>query len=143
LTQLEQRPPQSAETAIKFSPFVQRHVGPNVADQQAMLQALGFADLDAFVRAVVPAAILDEEPPVASMPPGCGEAEALAELRQIGSHNKVRRSLIGLGYHDTATPALIKRHVLENPSWYTAYTPLSGGDCPGPVGGPAQFPNAD
>ena len=122
MTQLEQRP-QSAETAIKFSPFVQRHVGPNAADQQTMLQALGFADLDTFVRAVVPASILDAEPPVASMPLGCGEAEALAELRQIGSHNKVRRSLIGLGYHDTATPALIKRHVLENPSWYTAYTP--------------------
>ena len=124
MTQLEQRP-QSAETAIKFSPFVQRHVGPNAADQQVMLQALGFADLDAFVRAVVPAAILDAEPPVASMPSGCGEAEALAELRQIGSQNKVRRSLIGLGYHDTATPALIKRHVLENPSWYTAQFPNS------------------
>ena len=88
-----------------------------------MLESLGFADLDAFVSAVVPGAILDAAPPVESMPLGCGEAEALAELRVIGSRNRVRRSLIGLGYHDTATPALIKRHVLENPAWYTAYTP--------------------
>ena len=122
MTQLEQRP-QSAETAIKLSPFVQRHIGPNEADQQRMLELLGFADLDAFVRAVVPGAILDEMPPVEAMPHGCGEAEALAELRLVGARNRVCRSLIGLGYHDTATPALIKRHVLENPSWYTAYTP--------------------
>ncbi|MGC6484014.1 MAG: aminomethyl-transferring glycine dehydrogenase [Synechococcus sp.] len=122
MSQLEQRP-RSAETATQLSPFVQRHVGPNAADQQRMLQALGFADLDTFVRAVVPDAIVDAAPPVASMPLGCGEAEALAELRQIGASNKVRRSLIGLGYHGTATPALIQRHVLENPSWYTAYTP--------------------
>ena len=88
-----------------------------------MLTALGYADLDAFVRAVVPGAILDADPPIGAMPVGCGEAEALAELRRIGAQNRVQRSLIGLGYHDTATPALIKRHVLENPSWYTAYTP--------------------
>ena len=123
LTQLEQRPFSAAETVSSLSPFVQRHVGPSEADQQTMLESLGFADLDAFVSAVVPGAILDAAPPVESMPLGCGEAEALAELRVIGSRNRVRRSLIGLGYHDTATPALIKRHVLENPAWYTAYTP--------------------
>ncbi|MEB3159537.1 MAG: aminomethyl-transferring glycine dehydrogenase [Synechococcus sp.] len=122
MPQLEQRP-QSAETALKLSPFVQRHIGPSQTEQQRMLKSLGFADLDAFVRAVVPPAIVDADPPIEAMPLGCGEAEALAELRQIGSNNKVRRSLIGLGYYDTATPALIKRHVLENPSWYTAYTP--------------------
>ena len=88
-----------------------------------MLQALGYADLDAFVSAVVPGAIADVDPPVGAMPLGCGEAEALAELRRIGAQNRVQRSLIGLGYYDTATPALIKRHVLENPAWYTAYTP--------------------
>ena len=123
MTQLEQRPSSAAETVSSLSPFVQRHVGPSEADQQTMLESLGFADLDAFVSAVVPGAILDAAPPVESMPLGCGEAEALAELRVIGSRNRVRRSLIGLGYHDTATPALIKRHVLENPAWYTAYTP--------------------
>ena len=122
LTQLDQRS-SSSGSAVKLSPFVPRHLGPSEADQQRMLECLGFADLEAFVRAVVPSEILDDAPPVAAMPLGCGEAEALAELRQIGACNKVRRSLIGLGYHDTATPALIKRHVLENPSWYTAYTP--------------------
>ena len=110
-------------TAVKLSPFVQRHIGPSEADQQSMLTTLGFADLDAFLNAVVPGSIRDPEPPADAMPSGCGEAEALAELRRIGGLNQVKRSLIGLGYHDTATPALIKRHVLENPSWYTAYTP--------------------
>jgi len=88
-----------------------------------MLEALGFTSLVAFVRAVVPGDILDGQPPIEAMPAGVGEADALDALRSIADANAVRRSLIGLGYHDTATPALIQRHVLENPAWYTAYTP--------------------
>ena len=105
------------------SPFLQRHVGPSDAEQQRMLTALGYADMAAFLADVVPEDILDESPPQGVLPPGCGEAEALAHLREIAAANDSRRSLIGLGYYGTATPALIQRHVFENPAWYTAYTP--------------------
>ncbi len=88
-----------------------------------MLDALGFTDMDAFLRSVVPANIFDQLPPVEDLPRGCTEASALAELRGIAEANEVKRSLIGLGYYDTLTPAVIQRQVLENPSWYTAYTP--------------------
>ncbi len=88
-----------------------------------MLDALGFTDMDAFLQAVVPANIFDQLPPVEDLPRGCTEASALAELRGIAEANEVKRSLIGLGYYDTLTPAVIQRQVLENPSWYTAYTP--------------------
>ncbi len=88
-----------------------------------MLDALGFTDMDAFLQAVVPANIFDQLPPVEDLPRGCTEAIALAELRGIAEANEVKRSLIGLGYYDTLTPAVIQRQVLENPSWYTAYTP--------------------
>ncbi|QNI46575.1 glycine dehydrogenase [Synechococcus sp. WH 8101] len=125
MTLLEQRCAASAEAIEqhRLSPFVERHLGPDPEQQQRMLQVLGFESLDAFVRAVVPADILDAEPPLQAMPEGVVEAQALAELREIASANRLHRSLIGLGYHDTATPALIQRHVLENPAWYTAYTP--------------------
>ncbi|MCP9820852.1 aminomethyl-transferring glycine dehydrogenase [Synechococcus sp. Cruz-9H2] len=106
------------------SPFLQRHLGPSTAEQARMLERLGCADLEGFVAEVVPGDILI--PAAAAeqgLPTGVGEAEALTELRRIASLNKVRRSLIGLGYYGTATPALIQRHVLENPCWYTAYTP--------------------
>ena len=89
-----------------------------------MLAELGLGSLEGLAAAVVPADIL--LPPVAAaegLPLACGEAEALAELAEIASANRVCRSLIGLGYYGTATPALIQRHVLENPCWYTAYTP--------------------
>ncbi len=106
------------------SPFLPRHLGPSAADQDRMLERVGSADLESFVAEVVPADIL--LPPGAAeagLPVGVGEAQALAELRTIAAANQVRRSLIGLGYAGTATPALIQRHVLENPCWYTAYTP--------------------
>ncbi|MEB3276485.1 MAG: glycine dehydrogenase (aminomethyl-transferring), partial [Cyanobacteriota bacterium] len=89
-----------------------------------MLAELGLASLEDLAAAVVPADIL--LPPAAAaedLPQPCGEAEALAELQAIADRNQLRRSLIGLGYHGTATPAVIQRHVLENPAWYTAYTP--------------------
>ena len=125
MTLLEQRSPEVAEAVhqSQMSPFVERHLGPDPEQQQQMLQALGFASLEEFARAVVPADILDAEPPLEAMPDGVAEAQALSELREIAAANRLHRSLIGLGYHDTATPALIQRHVLENPAWYTAYTP--------------------
>ncbi len=122
LTLLEQRV-SNASVVEPLSPFVSRHVGPGEQAQQRMLKALGFKDLDAFLRAVVPANIFDALPPVGALPSGCTEASALTELRGLADANQLRRSLIGLGYYDTVTPAVIQRQVLENPSWYTAYSP--------------------
>ncbi|MEY2645198.1 MAG: hypothetical protein RLZZ611_1847 [Cyanobacteriota bacterium] len=107
-----------------LSPFVARHIGPSEAEQRRMLNDLGLNDLEQLVAEVVPAAIrLEPEQGLAGLPAGCDEAEALAELAAIAASNQVRRSLIGLGYHDCVTPALLQRHVFENPAWYTAYTP--------------------
>ena len=102
---------------------MQRHIGPAASEQQRMLEALGYCDLDAFLADVVPSAILDASAPTGVLPPGCDEASALQDLRAIGSANQALRSLIGLGYYGTAVPAVIQRHVFENPAWYTAYTP--------------------
>jgi glycine dehydrogenase len=104
--------------------FLQRHLGPTPAEQQQMLAELGLADLEALAAAIVPADIL--LPPAAAaegLPEPCDEAVASAELAALAAANQLHRSLIGLGYHGTVTPALIQRQVLENPAWYTAYTP--------------------
>ena len=89
-----------------------------------MLADLGLASLEALAEAIVPADILLPPPQaLEGLPQPCGEAEALEQLAAIAALNQPRRSLIGLGYHGTATPAVIQRQVLENPAWYTAYTP--------------------
>ena len=107
-----------------LSPFVARHIGPTAAEQASMLADLGLGSLEELIAEVVPEAIrLDAAAALEGLPAGCGEADALAELQQIAAANQVRRSLIGLGYHDCITPALLQRHVFENPAWYTAYTP--------------------
>ena len=101
--------------------FVARHLGPDDAEQQRMLQAIGAASRTALLDAVVPAAIRRRRP--MDLPPAVGEAQALAELRAIAAKNQLLKSFIGQGYHGTHTPAVILRNVLENPAWYTAYTP--------------------
>src|SRR5690554_5643242 len=92
-----------------------------------MLDALGIADaaapVDTLMREAVPAAIYTEAAVDSVIPHAATEAEALAELSGFASRNTVNRSMIGLGYYGTLTPSVIKRNVLENPSWYTAYTP--------------------
>ncbi|QLD10594.1 aminomethyl-transferring glycine dehydrogenase [Microbacterium oleivorans] len=105
------------------SAFAARHIGTDAAAQRRMLDALGYDDIDALVGRAVPASI--QVGPLADsvIPSAASEAEALAELREIAARNRVARSMIGLGYYDTLTPAVIQRNVLENPSWYTAYTP--------------------
>ncbi|MCP9796911.1 aminomethyl-transferring glycine dehydrogenase [Cyanobium sp. Lug-B] len=104
--------------------FLVRHLGPDPEDQQRMLAELGLGSLDQLAAEVVPADILlTAEEAEVGLPLPCPEAQALKELGALASRNQVLRSLIGLGYHGTATPALIQRHVLENPCWYTAYTP--------------------
>jgi glycine dehydrogenase len=101
--------------------FIARHVGPSDKDQQAMLKALGCNSLEQLTTEVVPAAIAMTER--LDIVDGCTEAKALAELREIANHNKVFRSFIGQGYYGTITPNVIQRNILENPAWYTAYTP--------------------
>jgi glycine dehydrogenase len=104
--------------------FLVRHLGPDPEDQQRMLAELGLGSLDQLAAEVVPADILlTADEAEVGLPLPCPEAQALAELGALASRNTLMRSLIGLGYHGTATPALIQRHVLENPCWYTAYTP--------------------
>ncbi|HEX9187910.1 MAG TPA: glycine dehydrogenase (aminomethyl-transferring), partial [Vicinamibacteria bacterium] len=101
--------------------FVKRHLGPGDAEIATMLQALGVASLDALVGETVPEAIRLGRP--LDLPAPLGEEQALAELRGKAARNRVFRSFIGLGYHDCHTPAVVLRNVLENPGWYTQYTP--------------------
>ncbi|NQX11311.1 aminomethyl-transferring glycine dehydrogenase [Microbacteriaceae bacterium VKM Ac-2855] len=102
--------------------FAARHIGTDADAQSTMLAAVGYDSVSALVTAAVPESIrVAELPPV--LPEAATETEALAELRGLARRNTVKRSLLGLGYYDTFTPAVIKRNVLENPSWYTAYTP--------------------
>src|SRR6266699_338935 len=101
--------------------FQERHIGPSPEDQGAMLQALGYDSLDKFIDAVVPADI--RLPGSLRIPEARSEQEALDALRQLAAQNQVFRSYLGMGYHDCFTPTVIQRNVLENPGWYTAYTP--------------------
>ena len=103
--------------------FADRHIGTDSVAQLAMLETVGYDSVDALMDAAVPTAIRLTEGAPSSIPEPATEREALAELRALAAHNTVRRSLIGLGYYDTITPSVIQRNVLENPSWYTAYTP--------------------
>jgi glycine dehydrogenase len=104
--------------------FAERHIGPDAADQQKMLEALGFASRAALIDAVIPQTIRRTEPlPLGPFAQPSSEAEALAALRELADKNQVFRSYIGQGYYNTHTPAVILRNVLENPAWYTAYTP--------------------
>lgn len=101
--------------------FVRRHIGPDAAEQQAMLDALGVESLDELVEQTVPRSILRKE--LLDMQPPRSEAEALAYLKGVAGRNQIFTSCIGMGYHNTLTPSVILRNVLENPGWYTAYTP--------------------
>jgi glycine cleavage system P protein (glycine dehydrogenase) len=101
--------------------FSARHIGPSPDEQQRMLAVTGHASLDELTGAALPPGLADPQP--LQLPPAATEAEALAELRRLAARNTVAQSMIGLGYYGTITPAVIRRNVLENPAWYTAYTP--------------------
>ena len=101
--------------------FVPRHIGPSEEDIREMLDALGYATLDELMDATVPRQIRLRRP--LDLPGGRSEHEALGALRAIASRNEVWRSYLGMGYHDTITPPVVQRNILENPGWYTAYTP--------------------
>ncbi|MGH7208408.1 MAG: glycine dehydrogenase, partial [Nitrospiraceae bacterium] len=101
--------------------FVHRHIGPTDADIQEMLATLGLQSLDALVSATVPDDIRLRAP--LALGPHRGEHDVLAELRSLHDRNKIFRSFLGMGYHDCPTPPVIQRNILENPGWYTQYTP--------------------
>jgi glycine dehydrogenase len=103
--------------------FEDRHIGPTSVDESAMLKHLGYSNLASFIADVVPSNIAINGVIEKALDSGKSEVEVIAELRSIASENKVFRSLIGTGYYGTIVPPVIKRNVLENPSWYTAYTP--------------------
>ncbi|WP_460800660.1 aminomethyl-transferring glycine dehydrogenase [Microbacterium sp. GXF6406] len=107
--------------------FADRHIGTTAEAQRTMLAALGATDgdapIEALMRSAVPASIFTARAASSSIPSAASETEALAELRGFASRNTVNRAMIGQGYYGTITPSVIQRNVLENPSWYTAYTP--------------------
>jgi glycine dehydrogenase len=112
---------QRREEMIDPNSFARRHIGPNKDEVRVMLHELGFENLDSLVESAVPRNIrLDRD---LNLPKAKSEMEALAELRAISRKNKVARSFIGAGYSDCVTPPVIQRNILENPGWYTAYTP--------------------
>lgn len=101
--------------------FVKRHIGPNTDEIEQMLKVLGFSTLDKLIEKTVPAAIRLTQP--LQLPEAQSESAALAQLKSIASKNQIFRSFIGMGYYDCITPPVIGRNILENPGWYTAYTP--------------------
>jgi len=109
--------------------FADRHIGPDSTAVAAMLEVIGVDSLDELARRALPAGILDAltesgtAPGLDRLPPAASEAEALAELRALADENTVAVSMIGQGYYDTYTPPVLLRNILENPAWYTAYTP--------------------
>ncbi len=100
---------------------MRRHIGPNAAQSQAMLRALGYDSMATFMGAVLPPDL--RQPTPLRLPPPLTEPEALAKLRAIAAQNVRHRSFLGMGYHDCHVPAVIRRNLLENPGWYTQYTP--------------------
>src|SRR5690606_26586049 len=101
--------------------FVERHIGPNDAEVATMLHAIGHESLESMTDAIVPASIRTQAP--LALPPSMTEVDALAKIRERANQNQVFRSFIGQGYYGTHTPNVILRNILENPAWYTAYTP--------------------
>ncbi len=101
--------------------FAARHIGPYLDDEATMLSAIGAASRRALIETIVPRSIARSQP--MQLPAPVTEAQALAEMRSIAAKNRVLKSFIGQGYHGTLTPGVIQRNILENPAWYTAYTP--------------------
>ena len=115
---MTRRPLEELENAREF---IHRHIGPSEDDIAAMLGELGLASLDELAEKTVPQSI--RESGSSGLAPARSEADVLAELARVAARNKVMTTMIGMGYYDTLTPPVILRNILENPGWYTAYTP--------------------
>lgn len=113
--------PSLVTTHAQATSFIQRHIGPDQSEIDAMLHVLGYDSLDALTSAAVPRSIADNAP--LNLPEALSEYDTLNRLRQLADTNIVKQSMIGLGYYPTVTPGVIARNILENPRWYTAYTP--------------------
>ncbi len=111
----------ASQTLPSTDAFVNRHIGPNPDAIEQMLNFLGISTIDSLIEQTVPAAIWLNQP--LQLPPAQSEYAALAQLKEIASKNQLFRSFIGMGYCDCITPPVIQRNILENPGWYTAYTP--------------------
>ena len=109
------------DSLLSRDAFIARHIGPTPEDQRAMLGVLNHATLDTLIDNVVPVAIHSSTP--LALPPARSEPEVLAAMKNLAAKNKVFKNYIGMGYHHSHTPKVILRNVLENPAWYTAYTP--------------------
>jgi glycine dehydrogenase len=118
---MQKNPSPSLRDLEHHSAFVERHIGPNDAEIAQMLRTIGHGSLDAMTDAIVPGRIKSPSP--LALPAAITEVEALAKIRAIANQNQVFRSFIGQGYYGTHTPNVILRNILENPAWYTAYTP--------------------
>jgi glycine dehydrogenase len=112
---------QTGQALAAFESFVPRHIGPSQADIEKMVAAIGFNSLDDLIDATIPEKIRFRK--ALDLGSGKAEQEVLAEFRAMAARNKVYRSFIGMGYADTVTPPVIQRNIIENPAWYTAYTP--------------------
>src|SRR2546429_1085826 len=112
---------QARDENIDIDSFARRHIGPSEEEVRSMLSELGYEDLDSLIDATVPKNIRSDRQ--LNLPAAKSETDALAELRTIANKNKLVRSFIGAGYYDCVTPPVIQRNILENPGWYTAYTP--------------------
>ncbi|QCU89866.1 aminomethyl-transferring glycine dehydrogenase [Thiomicrorhabdus sediminis] len=112
---------QSLKELQQSESFIQRHLGPDESEQQAMLQQLGYDSIDEMLAAIVPRAIRREDE--MALAAGLTEHQSLAELKQIADKNLCYKTYLGMGYYNTLTPPVIQRNILENPAWYTAYTP--------------------
>jgi glycine dehydrogenase len=113
--------PGAAAPAQRTGGFASRHIGPSPGEVEEMLAAIGVGSVDELIRQTVPASIRLQRPLRLGAP--LSETDALAHLRLLAAKNEVRTSLIGMGYHGTVLPPVIQRNILENPAWYTAYTP--------------------
>lgn len=111
----------SIHQLVNNEEFINRHIGPSATQIDTMLAYIGAASLEELTSQTIPASILKTD--ALSLPPAQSEAESMARLKAIASQNKIHKSYIGMGYHPTFTPSVILRNVLENPGWYTAYTP--------------------
>jgi len=101
--------------------FIRRHIGPSKEEQNKMLAYLGFNSLDELIKKIVPEKILEQTS--LNIDPPISEHQALQKLKHMVSQNKIFKSFIGMGYYGTYTPNVILRNILENPGWYTSYTP--------------------
>ncbi|HET9779971.1 MAG TPA: glycine dehydrogenase (aminomethyl-transferring), partial [Propionibacteriaceae bacterium] len=113
--------PDTKMSSLPSQRFSTRHIGPQVDDREKMLATLGLTELEQLIEQSLPRSIRSTEP--LALPPALSESETLAVLRDLASRNRPLTPMIGLGYHGTVTPSVIRRNVLESPAWYTAYTP--------------------